>query len=653
MADLTVVLNTSKYIEMETIGVSNHLIYLTGSTEVPYVTTSNGSIVSNAPLYYLYLGGQLFNAGDTPPTRYGIVLNTVGNPDQYSTIEEQGTGYPSGYFFTWSSSSEFWSPPYAFTAGTTYYLKAFVEYSGVYYYGNQKTILLNVYLPTVTTSSISNILPESATGGGNVTSDGNATVTARGIVWDTTNNPTIGSHLGITSDGTGTGAFSSSLSPLSVTTTYFVKAYATNSVGTSYGSVVSFVTTDYTLTCSEITGSGGAGVTEYNIPIYESGGGVIIIELNANSVPDKLEIIHNGSKKATSAMTGANGGPFDSTDISTADQFIGSSKGTIPDRQSTLISETSVSDITLTSGMQQFIWWKYNAIDYATSTTAIARITGPNGTAWNIKRRCTSNTVPVDVTTDAITNITNISASCGGDIASDGGNAITAKGVCWSTSSSPTIANSHSSDGTGTASFTSSIISLSVGVTYYVRAYATNGIGTTYGNEVSFTATFTVGQSYQSGTIAHIFAPGETGYVSGEVHGLVAHTSFSSGNYPWGETDNVVLGGIYVDQGVGAQNTNIITSYYGTGTYAAKVAQSQTLGGYSWFLPSEGDMHAMYDSSHTVISYQQFTYWTSSEYPFLVNNFSHGYTVNMYNSGFEIWTSNKLNNYLIMPVHNF
>jgi gingipain R len=94
--------------------------------------------------------------------------------------------------------------------------------------------------PTVTTVAISNIDKTTATGGGNVTADGGANVTARGICWSTSQNPTIsGDH---TTDGTGTGSFTSSMTSLTANTTYYVRAYATNSVGTAYGEEVSFTT---------------------------------------------------------------------------------------------------------------------------------------------------------------------------------------------------------------------------------------------------------------------------------------------------------------------------------------------------------------------------------------------------------------------------
>jgi len=91
------------------------------------------------------------------------------------------------------------------------------------------------------------------------------------------------------------------------------------------------------------------------------------------------------------------------------------------------------------------------------------------------------------VTTTAITSITGNSASSGGDVTTDGGAAVTAKGVCWNTTGTPVATGNHTSDGTGTGSFTSSITGLSTATNYYVRAYATNTNGTAYGSELSFT----------------------------------------------------------------------------------------------------------------------------------------------------------------------
>jgi len=96
------------------------------------------------------------------------------------------------------------------------------------------------------------------------------------------------------------------------------------------------------------------------------------------------------------------------------------------------------------------------------------------------------------VTTASVTNITQTTVTGGGTVSSDGGTAVTARGVCWSTTKAPTIANNKTSDGSGNGIFTSSGTGLTPATVYYLRAYATNSAGTAYGNEVNFFTTDTV-----------------------------------------------------------------------------------------------------------------------------------------------------------------
>lgn len=95
---------------------------------------------------------------------------------------------------------------------------------------------------TVSTLSVTNITATTAQSGGIVTDDGGATVTARGVVWSTTPNPTIENNEGYTTDGSGLGEFTSTLTGLSPETRYYVRAYATNDVGVMYGDEKEFIT---------------------------------------------------------------------------------------------------------------------------------------------------------------------------------------------------------------------------------------------------------------------------------------------------------------------------------------------------------------------------------------------------------------------------
>ncbi len=107
----------------------------------------------------------------------------------------------------------------------------------------------------------------------------------------------------------------------------------------------------------------------------------------------------------------------------------------------------------------------------------------------------TTNSAPPVLTTTTITSITGITANGGGNISSDGGDAITARGVCWSTSANPTTADSKTTNGSGTGSFVSALAGLIPSTIYHVRAYAMNSSNTGYGNDVSFETSFVCGVS--------------------------------------------------------------------------------------------------------------------------------------------------------------
>ena len=197
------------------------------------------------------------------------------------------------------------------------------------------TVVGNATAPTVTTQAASLISYNSATGNGNVTSDGGATVTERGIVWGTSTNPTTAGNKA-TSAGT-TGAFTASMTSLTAGTHYYSRAYAINSVGTSYGTNAEF---------------------------------------------------------------------------------------------DTLAAPTA--------------------------------------------------------TTQAVSSISYTTATGNGNITSDGGVAISERGIVWNTSTNPTTSNNKATASGTTGAFTASLTGLSQGTHYYTRAYAINAAGTSYGTNAEF-----------------------------------------------------------------------------------------------------------------------------------------------------------------------
>ncbi|MFO7756120.1 MAG: SusF/SusE family outer membrane protein [Bacteroidales bacterium] len=123
---------------------------------------------------------------------------------------------------------------------TDYYAKAYATGKGGTIYGEEVTFTTRPVAPTVTSAEITDISYTTATGGGEVTVAGGADVTARGVCYSTSENPTVSDQT--TSDGDGLGDFTSSLTGLDDGTMYYVRAYATNSAGTGYGPEVTFTT---------------------------------------------------------------------------------------------------------------------------------------------------------------------------------------------------------------------------------------------------------------------------------------------------------------------------------------------------------------------------------------------------------------------------
>ncbi len=224
------------------------------------------------------------------------------------------------------------------------------------------------------------------------------------------------------------------------------------------------------------------------------------------------------------------------------------------------------------------------------------------------------NTTAV-LSTTAVSAITTSTASCGGNITSNGGGAVTARGVCWATTPTPTAdLTTKTTDGTGSGAFTSSITGLMFGTTYYVRAYATNSAGTAYGNQYSFTTPMlAIGSSFGGGKLAYILQVGDPGYDPNVPHGLIAApTDQSTGGYGCFGTFEGATGFLL---GMGSNNTEIIYQNCGTSGNAEAICKSYSGGGFhDWYLPSKDELNELYINRVAIGGFASNNYWSSSEY---------------------------------------
>ena len=185
--------------------------------------------------------------------------------------------------------------------------------------------------------------------------------------------------------------------------------------------------------------------------------------------------------------------------------------------------------------------------DGGNSSSLVVTATNLGGVEVAVK--ATKPVLP-SVETNDVTNVTPNSASCGGNVISDGGVAITSRGVCYSKTSNPTISDLLVNGGTGTESFTCSLTELEQNTTYYVRAYATNSVGTAYGVQKSFTTNGRPSVSTVSCSNVSVNSASCSGNVS------------SNGGAP--VTERGICYGLTPNPSI---NNNIITSGTGIGSF--------------------------------------------------------------------------------------
>ena len=401
----------------------------TTKTDVPKVKTVEVTDVTRTTATVI---GEVTDECGSEVTERGVCWGTSHEPTASGSHLNSGTGTGS-YSIAISNLG----------VGKTYYVRAYAKNSNGTSYGEELDFVTgDAVKPTVTTAEVTNIDWRTATGGGNVTDDGDASVTERGICWSTSHNPDVsGSHA---SNGTGTGSYTVNMTGLTAGATYYVRAYAKNIAGLSYGNEMSFeakapelpvVTTNSVTNILYTTATAGGNVT--------SDGGTEVTERGICWGTSHNPDLSNGFSHlaASSAGTGS---------------FTCSLTGLNPNT-------------------------KYYVRAYATNS---------KGTSYGDEKDFTTQALQKPtVTTASISqlNFINATAVGGGEVTSDGGDAVTERGIYFGTSPNPvTTGTKLVAFSAGTGSFTCTMIGLVEETTYYVCAYATNGQGTSYGSEKNF-----------------------------------------------------------------------------------------------------------------------------------------------------------------------
>lgn len=284
-------------------------------------------------------------------------------------------------------------------------------------------------VPTASTYDPYDITASSVKTGGNITSDGGGEVLSRGVCWSKNENPTIESSK--TTNGKGTGTFTTDITGLEPATKYYIRSYATNRTGTGYGNTVSFTTQ---ITKPTITTVATTQVTKNSVVtggnIISTGGGAITQRGVCWSTSENPTI--TGSK----TTDGSGSGVFSSS----------------------------------ITGLMSFTLYYVRA--YATNSA---------GTSYGEQIEITTLKSEPTVETQSIKILSQNSAEVNCLIINDGGVEVTERGVCWSLNDNPTISDNKTNNGTGIGSYTAQISNLQLNSSYYVRAYAKNSIGISYG----------------------------------------------------------------------------------------------------------------------------------------------------------------------------
>ena len=473
-------------------------------------------------------GGNVTDNGGYAITERGVCYSTAN--EQPTITDEKVLGGSGNGAYNVSITG--------LSAGITYYIRAYATNTNGTAYGETISIQTKSGNASVLLSDATNVTALAATASVTISDASGATLQSCGICWSTNPTPTIADNKTVATGKALNTAYPCNMSELEPGTTYYVRAYATTNVATTYSDQKSFTTKTGSAevalgaisNITALTASGAVTVTDANGATLQScgicwsttpnpttvnqktvaGGKVLQTAYNCNMSNLSPSTVYYVRAYATTdittsysqqkSFTTASGLPTLTTTQPTATSINVSSGGHISSDggysiiargvcYSTNNSEPTLSDAYTTNGTGSGSFTSV-VTNVSVNTTYYVRAYATNsiGTGYgDVYSITTGNGLPSVTTTVIGENVTSSSAIGGGNVVDDGGYSVTARGVCWSTLPNPTIADSKTVNGSGKGYFTSNItgIDLSGSNTYYVRAYATNVNGTTYGQVVT------------------------------------------------------------------------------------------------------------------------------------------------------------------------
>jgi hypothetical protein len=292
-------------------------------------------------------------------------------------------------------------------------------------------------IPSVSTNKIS-VTQTTASLTGEITSNGGNDVFQKGFVWDVNPSPTTELSTKALVDDNATGLYTVEANNLTASTTYFVRPFAVNSVGTAYGPELTFTT------LAETTPSVNTHSTS-NIK-YTS-----VLVTGSISDPGSSPVVEKG------VVYGIEAGP------------------TVENNKVTDANGASSITVTLT-GLSSNT--KYYVRAYAKNKAGVSYSNEMSFTTL-------AHTLPT-VQTVSASNLTVVSAKVAGNVTASGSAVVTERGIVYGTTPQPTITNSKLPGGSGTGNFSAELKTLSENTVYYARAYATSEGGTSYGTQITF-----------------------------------------------------------------------------------------------------------------------------------------------------------------------